>query len=159
MIYRALAALALALPSFALPTMAEAQTLDPAQPRQIMAALQDMGYRATMSPYKSGRPRIRTSVEGIDYSIAFYSCRDDNTDCGALLFVKGYDLRNGLGFATVNQWNADRLIGRVYLDDENDPFIDYYVDAEFGIPHRTLEDIVEGWGRALLAFEDKIDWN
>lgn len=148
-----LAALALLAPS-----AVGAQSLDPANPNQIARALQDMGFRAEMDPYNSGRPRIRSSIEGISFSLAFYSCRNDHTDCGSLLFVKGYDMSKGLSYTVANKWNADRLIGRVYLDDENDPFIDYFVDAEFGITRGTFEDVVEGWGRALVDFEEEIGW-
>lgn len=138
---------------------AHAETVDPSSPASIVAALQEIGLRAQLGSYENGRPRISSSIEGIEFSIGLHNCMDDYTDCGSLLFIKAYDLADGLDYSVINDWNSSKLVGRAFLDDERDPFLDYFVDAEFGIQKETLEDAIEGWGRALIAFEDTIGWS
>lgn len=145
--------------ALALTGMAEAQMIDPANPLGVVQKLQEMGYRAQVDPYESGRPRIRSTIEGTNYSLAFYNCRSDFTSCGSMLLSAGFDMENGTTFDIVNGWNGEKILGRAYLGRENDPWIDFFIDAEGGIPDATFEDAIEGWGRTLNEFKDKIGWN
>jgi len=134
-----------------------AQTVDPASPQTVVDALQTMGYRARLDTDSNGDPRIRTAIDGSDYSIWFYGC-SENQDCDSLNLSSGWDLSNGTSFEVVNSWNRTKLIGRAYLDNESDPFLDYFIQAEGGLPYDLFEDVIQGWGTAVSEFKKAIDW-
>lgn len=134
-----------------------AQVVDPSRPFSVVVALQDLGYRADLESDSSGDPKIRSSIEGVNYSFWFYGCTN-NQNCTGWNMSAGFDLENGLSMYKVNQWNRTKLIGRVYLDDQNDPFIDYYVVARGGLDRVTFERVMARWGVAITQFKEHINW-
>jgi|SaaInl59LU_5_DNA_1037362.scaffolds.fasta_scaffold59776_1 hypothetical protein len=138
-------------------TAAQAQNVDPAQPFTLVKALQDLGYRAQLDADSVGDPRVKSQSDGTDYYIWFYGCTD-NAMCTGLKWSAGFDLTNGMSLQKANEWNRDHLLGSVYLDDEDDPYIDYYVVAKGGLSAETFEETLSRWNGALSSFKDYIDW-
>ena len=52
-----------------------------ADPQSLVDEIKALGHDARLDPCESGRPRIRSRIVGVDYSLAFYGCLDDMTDC------------------------------------------------------------------------------
>jgi len=142
-------ACACAAPAFA------ADLIDATDPDRIAQAVRDFGYRAELDEDGDGDPLIRTTIEGLDTYIHFYGCRD-GSDCRQILFSAGFDLPRGAKPDTVNAWNRDKLVGRAYLDDERDPFIDHLVLLEGGVSPANLRAQFEAWGTAVAQFRDHI---
>ncbi|WP_273522248.1 YbjN domain-containing protein [Rhodosalinus sediminis] len=140
------------------PSIAAAQMVDPAFPRSVVQAIQDLGYRAALETDTTGDPKIRSSIEGADYTIWFYGCRTDGTRCEALHFSSGYDLTVPLTLAEVNDWNRDKLVGRTYVAEDGAAYIDYYVEAKGGVPRPAFAEVLRMWGVAVADFHDLIDW-
>ena len=59
----------------------------------------------------------------------------------------------------MNDWNVENLHGQAYLDDEDDPNLDFTVFAEGGLTKANLRRIVKQWVRSVSEFEDYIGWN
>ncbi|WP_422370466.1 YbjN domain-containing protein [Hoeflea sp.] len=137
---------------------AAAQMVNPNDPATVVQALQELGYQARLEAASDGDPRIKSSIDGTNYSINFYGCNSDNRDCGSLLLQAGWDLTDGISFEVINGWNRRKLTGRAYLDDESDPWLDYFVEADGGLPVETFERAIRMWGQAVANFKDEIEW-
>ena len=66
-------------------------------------------------------------ISGLKTYIDFYDCADDLTDCYTLLFNVSLDLKDGTTLDKANEWNSKQITGRVWLDDNKDPTLDYRV--------------------------------
>jgi hypothetical protein len=149
-------ATALALLLLSVP--AHAQTVSAADPEGLAAALQDLGYRATIDSADDGDPLIRSMADGTNFRIWFYGCDDANSNCTGLNFSAGFDLTKGTTLAKMNDWNNQQLLGYATLDDENDPFLNHFVVTNGGISVDTFASIIDRWDRAIADFKEEIDF-
>ena len=131
--------------------------VDATEPKNLVDVIQDLGYRARLETDSVGDPKISTSVSGTDTTILFFGCTD-NRDCSLLLFKVGYDLKDGTTLAAVNRWNAEKLFGRAYLDDEDDPWLEMPVNLLGGVSRANFEDTFDWWEVIVGEFEDHIDF-
>lgn len=104
-----------------------------------------------------GDPLVKSAMEGIEYSIIFYGCRE-NKDCQFLNFTAGFDLRDGIPIARVNEWNRGKVFGKAYIEDENDPFVQMAVTTVGGLNQENFEDVVDWWRVIISTFKEHIDW-
>lgn len=162
--------LALALVLLPLPALAQstgsAQTpqlnlrpgsISPADPQAIVDAMQKLGYRAELTTDDQGDPKIKSAASGANFSVYFYGCTSGK-DCTSIQFSAGFDTDKGLDMQVANDWNTKKRYGKVYLDDERDPYIEMDVNMEGGIPNALFEDNLSIWDRMLADFQAHIDW-
>lgn len=136
---------------------AAAQTITAANPAGIADALQELGYRAQIETDDRGDPKVSSTMEGVNYEIHFYGCTEA-MNCKYLNFSAGFNMANGLPMASVNEWNRGKLVGKVYVDDENDPYLQYFVTTDGGLSRQNFADVVDWWRVALEQFTDHIGW-
>lgn len=134
-----------------------AGSLDAKDPEKLASVIRGLGYRATVEQDSVGDPMIRSSASGTDFAIYFFGCTG-NVDCKWLLFKVGYDLANGTTTEAINQWNAETLFGRAYLDDEADPWLEMSVSMDGGVSRANFEDTYDWWEVIMNGFEDHIDF-
>ncbi|MEM6748591.1 MAG: YbjN domain-containing protein [Pseudomonadota bacterium] len=137
---------------------AAAQEVNPADPEGVVTALQDLGYRASLETDGVGDPMIRTATSGVEYNIYFYGCTN-NSDCEDMRFLAGLDLKQGIDDETIRAWNESSLIGTAYVDDEQDPFLGFYVVTTGGVSKETFEEAVDLWSRSLGRFLEHTGFN
>jgi len=106
--------------------------------------LQDLGYRAKLGKDGVGDPMITSSMAGLTIYVYFYDCSEGR--CGSLQLSVGLDLDKGTTHAVVNAFNTRYRYGRVYLDDENDPYLQF----DFEVLHTNH---VEHIGSQVEIFE------
>ncbi|MGA0603331.1 YbjN domain-containing protein [Caulobacter sp. KR2-114] len=147
----ALAALAAATAARAAPYPAEGVTA-----RDVAAVLQAKGYQATLDKDGTGDPMVRSAVDGTKFQVVFYDC-DKTHRCGALEFLVGFDLPDGMALARLNKWNRDQRFGHAYLDDENDPYIQLDLNTDNGFTSESLGGYVETWASLVPHFKRYID--
>ena len=135
----------------------DSATVSAADPDGLLAALRSMGHEVRRETDSAGAPLIQARVNGIAYSVWFYGC-DGTVDCTGLNFSAGFDLVNGSDFREMNGWNRSKLVGRGFLNDELDPYIDHFVVTMDGIPMPVFERVVERWSLALNEFREHIDF-
>ena len=140
------------------PVAALAANLDAGNATELVDLLQDLGYRAMLTTDSSGDPLILSSADGSDFSIFFYGCTNGQS-CKAIQFSKGYDMDQGMSLEQVNTWNRDYRFGKVYLDDEADPFIEMDVNLDFGgVARENFADTFDWWLVTTREFEAFINW-
>lgn len=122
-------------------------------PAGIAKAMQNLGYRATLEKDSEGDPIIRSAATGTNFSVWFYGCDDDNGDCTGINFSTGFDLEDGATMETINTWNRDRLVGYSYLDDESDPYLQFFVVTNGGISQDALASILARWETSVADFK------
>lgn len=135
------------------------EIVDATSPKKLMAIIQDMGYRAKLDTDNVGDPVIESSVGGTDFFIQFFGCTSDRNDrCTLILFKVGYDMTDGTSLRHINEWNTNALVGRVYLDDEDDPWLEWAVNLDKGVSRKNFEESFNRWEIAVGEFEDHIDF-
>ena len=151
-------ALGLALAAFAaISTPAQAQNISSTDPAGMVAVLAQLGQQPELLTDNDGDPFIAVQGESGPYSIWFYGCTN-GAGCTGTIFSAGFDLPDGADIELINSWNAGKLMGRAYLDFENDPFLDQYLVLGGGVTLQTFGQFVTEWDRALGAFRAEIDY-
>ena len=89
----------------------------------MVRILQDAGYRAKPGTDADGDPKVETSMSGLDVTVWFYDCEAKR--CGSLQFLVALDLKKGWTLEAANKFGKDYRYGRVYLDEEQDPYMAY----------------------------------
>lgn len=124
--------------------------------KDVAAVLQAKGYQAEIVKDGTGDPMVKSAVDGTKYRVVFYEC-DKAGRCGALEFLVGFDLENGMALPRLNKWNRDERFGHAYLDDENDPYIQMDLNADNGFTSESLGGYVETWASLVPHFKRYID--
>ncbi len=144
-------ALAAGGPALAAPVVAD-------NPQAIADLLKELGYRATLTKDDTGDPKIESAAAGANFSIYFYSCTDGK-DCSSIQFSAGFDLDSGLNLSSVNDWNTRKRYGKVYIDNEGDPYIEMDINLfGGGISPEGFSDSLGSWETLLADFQKHIDW-
>lgn len=145
-----------ALSFAALPGDAFAKDIPPqgVSVEEISAWLQAAGYRAQIQTAKDGTRNIYSSAEGSNFHIYFYDCK--NAHCGTLQFSIGIDTKGALSAAKMNAWNKDNRWARAYVDNVNDPWLEYDVDLVPGGTYELLDDEFAIWRDSLSRFRKEI---
>lgn len=134
-----------------------AGTVDATDPAELVSIIQELGYRGVLEVDDAGDPMIRSSVGGTEFTILFHGCEDGN-ECRSLLFRVGYDLPDGTTVEVVNDWNATKLFGRAYLDEESDPWLELTMNTYGGVSRLNFEDTFDWWEIVVADFEDHVDF-
>jgi hypothetical protein len=121
-----------------------ADTIDATDPAGLVSIIRDLGYRAALESDEVGDPMIRSSVGGTEFAILFFGCAKGK-QCRSLLFKVGYDLDDGTTLDVINDWNATKLFGRAYLDEEADPWLELSVNTYGGVNRLNFEDTYDWW--------------
>jgi hypothetical protein len=121
-------------------------------PQGVLTAMQGLGYTATLGTDSVGDPLISGDIDGTSYNLFFYGC-EQNANCQWFLFSAGFDLPNGATLQAVNDWNRNQLVGQAYLDDQNDPYLNYFVTTTGGLTQENFADAVDWWRVALGEFK------
>ena len=137
----------------------------PAANAQVMADvdviavfLQEFGLPTEKSVDPDGDPKIDSRIEGTRFAVYFYGC-DNGKDCDSIQFSTGFDLKEPMTLEAANTWNRDKRFGKVYLDEDGDPYIEYDVNTDFdGIGAENFDDSIDLWRALLAEFRDYIDW-
>lgn len=135
---------------------AAAQDLSSRNPDGIAAAMQTAGWETRIETTQGGKPVIRSSTGGLNFSIYFDACNAKNRDCAVMYFNAGFDLGSGVDPALLNDWNYNKLVGRAYMDEDRDPYIDYVIVGDGGLRPENFRAILDRWAGALDQFAEHI---
>lgn len=127
-------------------------------PYGVMRAMQDFGFVATLETDSDGDPKISSRVSDSTFSVYFFGC-EDGKECDSIEFRSGYDLKQALDAAKVNEWNRKKRFTKAYVDDEGDPFLEMDVNLDFeGVGVENFSDTLDLWRLLIEDFEEFIDW-
>lgn len=114
------------------------------------------GYGSAVKEADSqGDPKISGRINGISYVVLFYGCTN-NTDCTSIQFQAAWANPGHVTADMLNEWNRDKRFGKAYLDDENDPVIEWDVNLFGGVSARNMDDTIDWWKLVLTTFAEEM---
>ena len=146
----------IALFSF-LPMAASAQSVSASNPSSVVAALQKQGYEASLGQDAHGDPLIYSGSGGVEFQIQFYGC-NGGVDCQDIMFHAGFSTDQNFAMSSANDWNKKKLVGKVHVDDVQDPIILHFVAGVDGMSSSNFARLMKRWDTALSEFTDHINW-
>jgi len=122
--------------------------------QEVAQELQSKGYKAEVGKDGGGDPKIVSGVDGSRFRVWFYGCESGR--CASVQFETAFDLKNGVTFEKVNQWNKERRFGSAHLDDEMDPYVQYDVDFERGATTEAVANAIDVWVTVVPRFKSSL---
>lgn len=117
---------------------------------EAMAVLQQMDLAPEMLTDGAGDPMIRFRINDLNAYLNFYDC--SNARCGSMQLEVGLDMDAGTSLQVANVYNARYRYGRVVLDDEMDPFLQYDFEVLYTDHAAHIRSQVEIFGQLLGDF-------
>ena len=146
-------AIAILVASAALSSTAQAQSVSAQEPRSVVTALLNAGYKAELTKDPTGDPLINSSSSGSSFAIYFYNCTS-NRDCRTIQFSSAYSGDNGGTVTRMNDWNNSNRFGRAYVTAKWTTRLEMDLDLDDGGMSKLLfEDNVEYWVALMAKFE------
>lgn len=140
--------------SLATTSVQAAPLLDATDAERILQLARGFGS-ASLGEDDIGDPLITGRIEGSKYGIYFYGCDDNHHNCNELQFSAGWaDVEVAL--SDINEWNKTRRFGKAYLDEENDPILEFSVNLEHGVTPDNFDSTLDWWASALKEFKEYI---
>ena len=124
---------------------------------EVVAWLQKGGYKAELTKDDGGDPLVNSAAEGQTFKIYFYDCSEAKR-CKALQFSAGFDMKAGLTLDKANEWNRKNRYLKAYLDDDQDPYVQYDVNVNAGRTAAGLDDDFGVWTGMIGDFTKFIGW-
>jgi Putative bacterial sensory transduction regulator len=123
--------------------------------QEVARALQDKGFQTEITTDKDGDPLIKSKLEGAKFSVYFYEC-GGRPRCKSIQFAAGFAMKGEFEATQAQQWNRTKRFGRVYQDDESDPWVEMDMDVEHGATTDALTNDVDRWVVVLNEFRKYI---
>lgn len=136
----------------------ETMTIHAGDPASVVAALHELGFRAKLTEDEQGDPKIKSAASGVSFSVYFYACDDDHTNCRDLLLYTIFNYEDGFTARPINDWNEDKVIGAAFLDEENDPGLQHFIAGVYDMNLESFERTMIRWEAILDEFTEFIDW-
>ena len=103
---------------------------------------------AEIATTSRGNPMISGSMDEISYTVNFTGCTN-GADCTELFFFAWWQGSQGMNAARINDWNADRFYGKMYIDSDGDLAVEMWVNLSYGVVTETLDDDFDWWNIVL----------
>jgi hypothetical protein len=117
---------------------------------EAMAVLQAMDLEPELLEDGVGDPMIRFRLNDLNAYLNFYDC--SRTRCGSMQLEVGLDLEHGTSLQVANVYNSRYRYGRMRLDDEMDPFLQYDFEVLHSDHAAHIQSQVEIFGHLLADF-------
>lgn len=157
---RALQSLAVAglLVASAAPALA-VDVVSARDPLGVLDALSQIGYPGgKLEKLDDGRTTISIQISGSPTYIDFYDCDANLAGCDTLYLFYAMNLKDGTTLQKANEWNFREITGRVSLDGNGDPKLDYAISTYSGIPVAVFEQSIRLWDRKVGQVKDFFDF-
>lgn len=124
--------------------------------KEIQARLEKDGFKTEVKGEKDD-PFLSTEDEnGLKFEVHFYDC--EKSRCTSVQFSAGFDLKDAMTAAKMNEWNAAKRYVKGYLDDEGDPWFSYDVNVSPGGTDDAFTDDLDLWLAFLPDIAEFIGW-
>lgn len=121
---------------------------------EAMTVLENMELSPELGEDGAGDPLIRFSLNGLNAYLNFYDCTQGR--CGSLQLQVALDLDNGTSLQVANVYNSRYRYGRMLLDDDMDPFLQYDFEVLHTRAAEHLQSQVEIFGQLLGDFTSAV---
>lgn len=152
-----LMAAAVAMIWAATPASAADDVVSAFNPGGMAKAMRDAGYKADLDVDDYGDPVIKTSFGAYGGSVYFYGCDDTNHDrCDSVQFRAGLDRKTTMPLSLLNQVVKKYRYSAVWLDDEGDPWVNFDVFTNAGIPKDVFLTALKAYTDNLGNVADQV---
>lgn len=125
-----------------------------ADAKQIATVLEGKGRTVEIKDTE-GSNLVRVSGATYDYSIVIYGCDEARRNCKSIQFYAAYNPKKSPTLKALNAYARDNRWGRFYLDQEDDPVVEFDVDLEQGgMSEALFLDNLEYWETVISVFGD-----
>jgi hypothetical protein len=141
----------------ALPASAQETLIDLTQPRAVVQAMQDAGYKAALKTDDKGDPFIESAANGSNFTVQFYGCKGAK-DCPSLQFYAWYKKEPWYTVDLANRWNANKRFIKAAIDKDGDLATYFDVTTVGKTTVANFADAIEWWSvmtGELFAFLEK----
>jgi hypothetical protein len=122
-------------------------------PKSVVAALQDEGYKAKLETAADGDPKISSSAGGYNYTVHFYGC-EKGAQCDSLQFYLGFKSEDDNTPAYANAWNTKKRYITMSADEDKSLNLRYDVTTAGGLTKRNFADVIDWWAVMLGDFDN-----
>ncbi|TWG89068.1 putative sensory transduction regulator [Luteimonas sp. J16] len=103
---------------------------------EALRILRDLDLSPELGRDSAGDPRIVFQMDGLHARMNFFDCRQSR--CRSLQLETALDLTPGSSFQFANEYNRKYRYGRIYLDEEMDPYLQF----DFELPMARVEEYI-----------------
>ncbi len=147
------------IPTLTAPANAQETLIDLTQPRAVVQAMQDAGYKAALKKDEKGEPYIESAANGSNFTIQFYGCKNA-TDCPSLQFYSWYKKEPWYTVELANRWNIAKRFIKAMIDKDGDLATTFDVTTAGKTTVANFADAIDWWSvmsGELFDFLDKAD--
>lgn len=137
--------------------VAAAQSVFP-ESGDVARVLQAEGYAAKIEVDDQGDPVIRSSSQGVNWSVYFYGC-EQGRNCSSVQFSAGFNLNEGISLERLNEWSRSKRYLYTYANDDMDPLVKMDVNMEGGVSETSFKASLSIWNSLLGQYLKHIGWN
>ena len=137
------------------PATASAQQLyESVTGQQMNDILTEMGLRGTLGTDNVGDPMITGAIDGINYTLLFYSCNAAAPkQCLELQFHGEFSFNQPVTLEMINTYNTNNRFGQAFLDSAGRVNLDMSATLEGGVTRQHIIEVIHWWQNALTKFE------
>jgi Putative bacterial sensory transduction regulator len=121
-------------------------------PKSVVQALQDEGFKAKLETGSDGDPKISSSASGYNFTVHFYGC-EKGAQCDSLQFYLGFKSEDDNTPAYANAWNVKKRFITMSAEDDKSLNMRYDVTTAGGLTKRNFADVVDWWTVMLDDFD------
>jgi hypothetical protein len=118
---------------------------------EVAKALTAKGMKAELKTDIENDPMIVSQLGDIPFRIHFYACNPAKR-CTSVMFSAGFDFKDGVSAAKVNEWNRTKRFIRGWIDDEQDPYGVMDSDFEVGATSEAITSNIDTWVGIIPLF-------
>lgn len=129
------------------------------KPSEFAAAIQDLGYMATISKLDDGDPQITSSSGGSRFIIMFSEC-EANEKCQLISFYKGftYPQKDYAKYKPVSdRWNGMFWISKTAVGEDTIHFAYSYDISGKGVTSENFQAVFERWAYEMDKLKNEFD--
>jgi hypothetical protein len=141
-----ISSLALVPAAFAAFVAGAGEVIDATDPDAVLEVVRNYGD-ASLARDSLGDPLIEGTIEGKEYRLFFYDCREGR-DCKSLTFSATWEAEDTTA-AMISDWNREQRFGKAYLDADGRATVEMHVNMHGGVTPANLDDTT-GWWRLVL---------
>jgi Putative bacterial sensory transduction regulator len=134
---------------FAAPAMAKNVVADV---DQIAGVLKGAGHMLEIKT-ADGERYISSEIAGYKYALLFFGCDDTKKNCKSVQFFVAFTPKTKPTLDAMNGYAKDHRWGRIYLDKDGDPAMEFDLDLEQGgMSEELFLDNVAYWEAIVGGF-------
>jgi len=108
----------------------------------VAALMREAGYKAEIKKGKDGSGYIQSGVNGGDFQVFFYGCKEDK-GCDSFEFYSFFKKEPFFSAEMANEWNVGKRFLKVAIDKEGDLSECVYVSALGNMTYANFKDYIE----------------